>query len=92
MRISTTRPHRHLTDIIAGIDMRRKKNAHCEWCGHEIAYTGTDVPYFCDDDNDITHVLCEACFLADDADVREMIENIMVADIEFFGEYEEDDF
>lgn len=92
MRISTTRPHRRHTVIITGIDMRRKKKAHCEWCGHEIAYTGADVPYFYDDDNDITHVLCTSCFHADDADVREMIENIMVADIEFFGEYEEDDF
>ena len=91
MRISTTSPYLRITDIITDIDMRKKK-VHCEWCGHEIAYIGADVPYFYDDDNDIPRVLCASCFHADDADVREMIENIMVADLDFFGEYKEDDF
>ena len=72
--------------------MRRKKT-HCEWCGHEISYIGVDVPHFYYNDNaSRAFVLCAECFYSDDADMREMVENIMAADVEFFGEYKEDDF
>lgn len=66
------------------------KKTHCEWCGHEFANKGADVPRFYYDGKDIPRVLCASCF--HETDVREKIENIIDADIEFFGEYEEDDF
>lgn len=72
--------------------MSRRKKTYCEWCGHEITRNGADVPHIEIDDNDVPHILCATCFFSDPEAQREMIDAFNMANIEFYGEYPEDDF
>lgn len=72
--------------------MRRREKTYCEWCGHEITFRGADVQYCVEDHNDTPHIICAGCFHADDDAVREMMDSITTADVEFYGDYIEDDF